>query len=1015
MLLRDFSEEQKLCGDIKDRQTRACAVANLVGIRTALEFFESCGLSADTHNAVHKIKSFLEELNIADVYVGDLRFDVRVSTVDGEFPVPKKHFEFDVTPDLYMLVFYDRTTGESRVSGFISPVDVDKSDSDENYYYVSKNIITSASNTADLFDTLVAKAKNTIPLNLKKKILLYADGLLTDKKEFFNEVVNCAGAREAVLDFIQNQEILRKTNFAFAVADAELEALVVEDVAEEEVESDNALSDDEIDLGFADGLEVEDSSIILEEDSSVFEDDADEHQEPVAPEVVELDDFINNVPAEEPIVEESVEPETPKEDALPQEEIIEEVAEDITNVDKTFEEAVLDLEETVTREAAEDDAEVEVEEDLTVDMVDETIVELPVETEEESVEVLELVDGVEELPNEEVVEDEIVEEELDIEEMVEEVVVDEVEEDAIEEDTAEPLELDDSEEEVFEEVSEEVESLSLDAEEDVVDEVDEPAVEELDGQEDGEVLELEVVEEEIAEEELDIEEMVEGAVVDEVEEDTLEEGTAEPLELDDSEEEVFEEVSEEVEPLSLDVEEDVIDEVEEPAVEELEELDEGEVLELEAVEEEIAEEEFIESEEPELEPLDEPEIVEDMDQDLELDEESVDVLEDSPEEETLALDIEETEDLSLVETSVGDYEELESSVEDEEEVLEQVVDEEDFVVTNTVESEPSIDIKATMEGFVNSLEPEEGMSLKTFEEEIAPREEVVEDLIVEPQQVAAEELEQGSGEEVVEDDSVLEEVAIQDESVETPVEVQEVQPQEVMGAVDENNDVVQEEIGELYQGQVEEPEFEPVTSYRKAKKSGSGAFAAVLVFALAAAGAAGYFYKDMIMEKFFASSQQESIPNELATPTEASVAPPVKIQKKKAQTEAQEMLNDIEEPVQLLDSSVSVSALTVDCDVPSVMVNNHSRRYLIKLAKRMQLQLRNALLIAGEQPLANKIVIDLVVDKDVIKYDRISSSSGSKKVDSIVSATSETVLKDTQPYAGTFGKNSGVVKLIVKF
>ena len=92
----------------------------------------------------------------------------------------------------------------------------------------------------------------------------------------------------------------------------------------------------------------------------------------------------------------------------------------------------------------------------------------------------------------------------------------------------------------------------------------------------------------------------------------------------------------------------------------------------------------------------------------------------------------------------------------------------------------------------------------------------------------------------------------------------------------------------------------------------------------------------------------------MATPVEAPVAPPIKVQKKKVQTEAQEMLNDIEEPVQLLDSSVSVSALTVDCDVPSVMVNNHSRRYLIKLAKRMQLQLRNALLIAGEQPLANK-------------------------------------------------------------
>ena len=346
MLLKDFSEEQKLCGDITDKQTRACAVANMVGIKAALEFFESCGLSADTNNAVHKIKRFLEELNIADVYVGDLRFDIRVSTVEGEFPIPKKHFEFDVTPDLYMLVFYNRTTGEVRVSGFISPVDVDKSDSDENYYYVSKNTITSVSNTADLFDSLVAKAKNTLPLNLKKKILLYLDGSLTDKKEFFAEVVNCAGAREMVLDFVQNQEILKKTNFAFAVADAELEALVEEEIIVEEVKPEASLSEDEIDLGFADGLEIEDSPMI-------FEDEAESSQEPASPEVVELDDFINNVPVEEPVLEDSAEIDVVEDNDFEAEEDLERVEDEAASTEEliaevdTSEDESENLDETI--------------------------------------------------------------------------------------------------------------------------------------------------------------------------------------------------------------------------------------------------------------------------------------------------------------------------------------------------------------------------------------------------------------------------------------------------------------------------------------------------------------------------------------------------------------------------------------------------------------------------------------------------------------------------------------------
>ena len=81
----------------------------------------------------------------------------------------------------------------------------------------------------------------------------------------------------------------------------------------------------------------------------------------------------------------------------------------------------------------------------------------------------------------------------------------------------------------------------------------------------------------------------------------------------------------------------------------------------------------------------------------------------------------------------------------------------------------------------------------------------------------------------------------------------------------------------------------------------------------------------------------------------------------------------------------------------------------------MQLQLKNSLLLSGEQPLANKLVIDLSVDKDVLKYEKVSSSSGSKKVDEIAASTAENVLRSTQPYAGTFGSSQGIIRLVVKF
>lgn len=1001
MLLKDFSEEQEFCGYIAEKQTRSRAVANIVGIKTALEFFKSCGLGADVTNSAYKIKKFLEELDIADVYVGDLRFDVRLSTVEGEYLIPKKHFELNIIPDLYMFVYYDKISGEAQVVGFVAPNEIDKTQKDDYYYYVSKETIASFEDTAALFDSLVPKAKDVLPLNLKKRAVLYFDGLLDEKQDFFAEVINSEKARELVLEFSENERLLKRTNFTFAVMDAELDALVAEEFAQEEPDV-QSLSEEELDLGFADGLGISQTDLVLEESA--------EEEGEGATELTDLDAFINDTEKEvvavvdaleeeqlldiEPV--ESVE-EFEENSALAGEEnsAQEDLEEEVILEEETFDEPTPELsdisedvevqvEEPEVIESSEIDIEdVAVDEDTVLDIVQGTEVEEPTEVElEEEVEdsVLELSEIVED-ESEQIEESEVEDlpdfaiegaEEADedtVLDIVQEAEVNEPTEVEFEEEAEDSvLELSEVAEDESEQVEEpEVEDVTLDFEQEAVELQEEQAMEDFEESE----------EELLADEEVEFASETEEVLLEDESEDNASE--VDDLLVEEDAPEPFEELEFEDDSEELVSENDEFD----LSIDEAEES-----LELSMESEENSEE---------LLELDEVEGVFDEDAEMAVLEETVE-----PELEAVVEEFE---------TESSEYEELSLSFEDEEEFV-PPVEQEDIELSLAEEKavEPSIDIKATMEGFVNSLEPEDGLALKSLEEEIEPDEAPKESSVSETESVVPEE------ELASVDDSDLEAVAVDDETVnvveqEAPAEhVEESVDEQVLEQSSEN-----EEINELYQAPVEETEIEEVVSYKKPKPAGSGAVAGVLLFALVAAGACGYFYKDLIMEKISGNSAVESIPNELATPTETTASQQVKVQKKKVQTEAQQMLDDIEEPVQLLDSSVSVSALTVDCDVPSVMVNNYSRRYLIKLSKRMQLQLRNALLIAGEQPLANKIVVDLVVDKDLIKYDRVSSSSGSKKVDEITSSTAESVLKDTQPYAGTFGKNSGIIRLIIKF
>lgn len=96
-----------------------------------------------------------------------------------------------------------------------------------------------------------------------------------------------------------------------------------------------------------------------------------------------------------------------------------------------------------------------------------------------------------------------------------------------------------------------------------------------------------------------------------------------------------------------------------------------------------------------------------------------------------------------------------------------------------------------------------------------------------------------------------------------------------------------------------------------------------------------------------------------------------------------------------LDASVLVSNLKISWEVPASYVSNSTaKRYLTKLGKIIQLNLKSELLLLTKAPISNKVALELEMDKTSgkLKLKNITATSGESTVDSVIKQTVNKVL-----------------------
>ena len=122
---------------------------------------------------------------------------------------------------------------------------------------------------------------------------------------------------------------------------------------------------------------------------------------------------------------------------------------------------------------------------------------------------------------------------------------------------------------------------------------------------------------------------------------------------------------------------------------------------------------------------------------------------------------------------------------------------------------------------------------------------------------------------------------------------------------------------------------------------------------------------------------------------------------------------------QNLDASIIVANLKVDWEVPAGYASNTSaKRYLIKLGKIIQLNLKTELLLLNKPPITNKIAVEIKYNPSNRKFETVgvTTSSGEKSVDDIILHTVQKALQmnlstNTDSFSNLQGNPTLIIRL----
>lgn len=183
------------------------AFANVLGARLGIKFLKSIGINADNFNSLYTIPAVLKDLDISDININNIKVDVRIVQDEEHLCIPKAHYIYNITPDIYIFMKLSPDFSVASFIGAIAPDEVNKSVENNDYYFISKTVLYNENSLKSALskrkpESNVGISQNDI-VKAESLIVNFIDGdIMNNEKHFVYEILkNSKELRDMFKDF----------------------------------------------------------------------------------------------------------------------------------------------------------------------------------------------------------------------------------------------------------------------------------------------------------------------------------------------------------------------------------------------------------------------------------------------------------------------------------------------------------------------------------------------------------------------------------------------------------------------------------------------------------------------------------------------------------------------------------------------------------------------------------------------------------------------------------------------
>ena len=194
--------------DLKNR-----AYYNILGANLVKKFLADKNIDVSDIYNIHNINKVLEELDISDIMLKNIHIDVRVIFNENYIFIPKSHFEYDILPDIYVVLQMSTDKKYTKFLGFFEPKLINKNNENEEYYFIEKEKLTSPENLKEFVQNFQGNTSEklsdseTDESDMLILSLIDQDISEKDKKLLLKNLTKSAELRDRFIEF-ENFEML---------------------------------------------------------------------------------------------------------------------------------------------------------------------------------------------------------------------------------------------------------------------------------------------------------------------------------------------------------------------------------------------------------------------------------------------------------------------------------------------------------------------------------------------------------------------------------------------------------------------------------------------------------------------------------------------------------------------------------------------------------------------------------------------------------------------------------------